>query len=235
MPPIPPAKQTLAKRAAARELAATPRGGVIGPFVPALRSPEFVTRLQRLGEYLRYRSVLGPRLTELVILLTARAWTQQFEWVLHAAAARASAAAEAAVRVMTRAGVQRSLLVTLAAVLLPWLAASAHHSVLAFDGSHETIITGKVVQLRWQFPHVRFAVVVSQDGRDETWRVESEAPQVLASLGWRPDAVRVGDVVTVRGARAKDGSTALRCSVVELAPERTLRCFAGARAAGGGS
>jgi 4-carboxymuconolactone decarboxylase len=90
MPPIPKAKQTPAQRAAARELAATPRGGVIGPFVPALRSPEFMTRLQRLGEYLRYHSALGPRLTELVILLTARAWTQQFEWSLHAETARAA-------------------------------------------------------------------------------------------------------------------------------------------------
>lgn len=90
MPPIPEAKQSAAQRAAARELAATPRGGVIGPFVPALRSPEFMTLLQRLGEYLRYRSALGPRLTELVILLTARAWTQQVEWALHVAAARAA-------------------------------------------------------------------------------------------------------------------------------------------------
>ncbi len=105
MPPIPEAKQTAAQRAAARELAATPRGGVIGPFVPALRSPEFMTRLQRLGEYLRYHSALGPRLTELVILLTARAWTQQFEWSLHVEAARAaglSAATIAAIAVGRR-------------------------------------------------------------------------------------------------------------------------------------
>ena len=90
MPPIPAAKQTAAQRAAARELAATPRGGVIGPFVPALRSPEFMTLLQRLGEYLRYRCALGPRLTELVILLTARAWSQPVEREIHAPAARAA-------------------------------------------------------------------------------------------------------------------------------------------------
>ena len=90
MPPIPNAKQTAAQRAAARELAATPRGSVIGPFVPALRSPEFMRRLQRLGEYLRYHSALGPRLTELAILLTARAWTQQVEWTLHVKTARAA-------------------------------------------------------------------------------------------------------------------------------------------------
>jgi 4-carboxymuconolactone decarboxylase len=55
-----------------------------------MRSPEFMTRLQRLGEYLRYYCALGPRLTELAILLTARAWTQQVEWSIHAKAARAA-------------------------------------------------------------------------------------------------------------------------------------------------
>lgn len=87
MPPISYARLTSAQRRAARELAAGPRGGVIGPFIPALRSPELMRRLQRLGEYLRYDNVLGPRLTELAILLTARAWTQQLEWGYHAASA----------------------------------------------------------------------------------------------------------------------------------------------------
>lgn len=83
MPPIPASRLTRAQKEAAAELTASPRGGVIGPFIPALRSPEFMTRLQRLGEYLRYRNVLGPRLTELLILLTARAWTQPLEWAIH--------------------------------------------------------------------------------------------------------------------------------------------------------
>ena len=83
MPPIPTDRLTEAQRRAADELAAGPRGAVIGPFVPALRSPELMTRLQRLGQYLRYDNVLGRRLTELAILLTARSWTQQFEWALH--------------------------------------------------------------------------------------------------------------------------------------------------------
>jgi len=97
MPPIPATKQSAAQRDAARELAATARGGVIGPFVPALRSPEFMTRLQRLGEYLRYRCALGPRLTELAILLTARAWSQQFEWALHVETARAAGVSAATI------------------------------------------------------------------------------------------------------------------------------------------
>lgn len=75
------------QRAAAAEIAAGRRGSVYGPFVPALRSPELTRRLQRVGEYLRYDNSLEPRLREMVILLVAREWTQDFEWDVHAPAA----------------------------------------------------------------------------------------------------------------------------------------------------
>ena len=89
MPPLRDVDLSAAQRAAAAELAAGPRGGVVGPFIAALRSPELMTRLQRLGEYVRYRNVLGPRLTELAILITARAWSQPFEWAMHVGEAEA--------------------------------------------------------------------------------------------------------------------------------------------------
>src|SRR5688572_4068878 len=88
MPPIPAEAMTPAQREAAEEIAAGRRGGVYGPFVPALRSPEFLRRLQRLGEYLRYDLALPPRLREMAIILTARHWTQDFEWDVHAPLAR---------------------------------------------------------------------------------------------------------------------------------------------------
>jgi 4-carboxymuconolactone decarboxylase len=40
-------------------------------------------RLQKVGEVLRYRSSLAPKLNELVMLIVAREWTQQFEWQVH--------------------------------------------------------------------------------------------------------------------------------------------------------
>jgi 4-carboxymuconolactone decarboxylase len=83
MPEIPIEKMTAEQRTAAREIAAGPRGELSGPFVPALRSPELTRRLQRLGEYVRYDLALEPRLREMVILLTARAWTQEYEWHIH--------------------------------------------------------------------------------------------------------------------------------------------------------
>lgn len=55
-----------------------------GPFIDLLVSPELMTRVSALGEYLRYRSGLPPRLSELAILITAAHWQQQFEWDIHA-------------------------------------------------------------------------------------------------------------------------------------------------------
>ena len=89
MPPIPVAEMTPEQRAVAQEMAAGPRGSVIGPFIPALRSPEFTRRLQKVGEYLRYEPALPPRLREMAILLVARDWTQNFEWDVHAPIAEA--------------------------------------------------------------------------------------------------------------------------------------------------
>lgn len=84
LPPIPPEQWTEGQRVAAQEIIDGPRGGLISPFVPLLRSPELMTHAQRMGEYLRYRSAIGLRLSELAILITARHWSQQVEWAIHA-------------------------------------------------------------------------------------------------------------------------------------------------------
>ena len=56
---------------------------ISGPWIPLLRSPEVLVRTQALGQHLRYKSVLPPHLSELVILITARHWSQPYEWGLH--------------------------------------------------------------------------------------------------------------------------------------------------------
>jgi 4-carboxymuconolactone decarboxylase len=88
LPPIPPEQWTSAQRDAAQDIVNGPRGGLYGPFVPLLRSPELMGHAQRMGEYLRYRSAVGVRLSELVILVVAREWNQQVEWAIHAPIAR---------------------------------------------------------------------------------------------------------------------------------------------------
>ncbi len=85
MPPIPEGEMTDEQKAAVEEFKAarnTTRLG--GPFVPLLRSPEMLSRARNVGDYVRFASVLPPRLSELVILITARHWTQNYEWAAHA-------------------------------------------------------------------------------------------------------------------------------------------------------
>jgi 4-carboxymuconolactone decarboxylase len=58
-----------------------------GPNALLLRSPELQSRTQRVGEYLRYKSVIPQRLNEFAILITARQWDAQGEWIQHQALA----------------------------------------------------------------------------------------------------------------------------------------------------
>ena len=83
LPPIPETSLTPAQRAAAEELTKGPRGKLAGPFVPLLRSPELMARVQKVGEYLRFESALPDRIKELAILVTARRWDQGYEWSFH--------------------------------------------------------------------------------------------------------------------------------------------------------
>ncbi len=83
MPPIPEDKLTPEQKKAAEEFAAGRGTAVFGPFVPLLRSPEVMLRAKAMGDYLRFKSTLPPKLNEFVILITARQWTQQYEWDVH--------------------------------------------------------------------------------------------------------------------------------------------------------
>ena len=83
MPPLERAAMSEAQRKVADQLAAGPRGGVKGPFIALVRSPELMDRLQKVGEYLRFQSSLEPRISEFIMLVVSRQWTQQFEWAVH--------------------------------------------------------------------------------------------------------------------------------------------------------
>ena len=82
MLPIPTDRMTEAQKKAAAEFEAA-RGALSGPWAVILRSPEMINRARGLSDYLRFNSSLPPRLSEFVILITAREWTQQYEWNAH--------------------------------------------------------------------------------------------------------------------------------------------------------
>ena len=83
--PLPPMESmTPEQKAAAQALIDGPRKGVYGPFLPLMRSPVLLDRVARVGEYLRFESVLDARIRELVTAAAARHVGNQFEWHMHA-------------------------------------------------------------------------------------------------------------------------------------------------------
>lgn len=117
LPPLPEAAFTEAQRRTVANIVSGPRGKVIGPFIPLLRSPELADRTQALGAYLRYDSVIPVRLREWAILVTAQCWRQSFEWHVHAPLAR-------------KAGVSREAIADLAAGNVP---ACAEDEAVLYD------------------------------------------------------------------------------------------------------
>src|SRR5262245_1736250 len=83
MLPLQPDKWTAEQKQAAEEFQSGRGYAVSGPFAVMLRSPEVMLRAKAMGDYLRFRNVLPKRVSEMVILITAREWTQQYEWSYH--------------------------------------------------------------------------------------------------------------------------------------------------------
>ena len=83
MPPIPDADMTPTQKAVMAEIAAGPRGPIGGPFIPLMRSPELMNRVQKVGEYLRFHTTMGLRNSEFAVLVVARHWGQPIEWAIH--------------------------------------------------------------------------------------------------------------------------------------------------------
>jgi 4-carboxymuconolactone decarboxylase len=83
MPPIARERMTEEQMRAADAFKAGRGYEPLGPFAVMLRSPEVMLRAKAMGDYLRFRNVLPKRVSEMVILTTAREWTQQFEWSHH--------------------------------------------------------------------------------------------------------------------------------------------------------
>lgn len=83
MPPLPDAALNPAQAQAKADIINGPRGKIEGPFIPLLRCPALMDKLQQVGEYIRFNSPLAANIRELAIMLTARAFNQQTEWAIH--------------------------------------------------------------------------------------------------------------------------------------------------------
>jgi hypothetical protein len=123
---------------------------------------------------------------------------------------------------------------------LAWFAASApsfaHHSFAAeFDRTLPITITGSVTKVEWTNPHARFYIDANDEATGETvnWDFELASPNGLMRRGWTRNSMKIGDVVTVTGHRAKNDPHVANASTVTLADGKRL--FAGASVGGEGA
>lgn len=100
----------------------------------------------------------------------------------------------------------------------------AHHSFAAqYDRTKAITLKGTVTKLEWMNPHIYFFIDVKDDAdRTVNWAIEGGAPSSLYRNGWRVDSLKIGDVVTVDGWLAKDGSKLANMRTAVLADGRTV-------------
>jgi hypothetical protein len=131
-----------------------------------------------------------------------------------------------------------SLALTLALAAFAWIAtpwpALAHHGFsVEFDKDSPITLTGSVTKFEFMNPHIYFYLdVKGKDGKTVNWAFEGGPPNVIYRQGWRKDTLKPGDVVTVKGFRAKDGTHLAACATVKLPDGREVSAGSGAVAAG---
>jgi hypothetical protein len=119
------------------------------------------------------------------------------------------------------------LSVAAAGAILITDSASAHHSFAAeFDRNLPITVTGAVTKVEWANPHARFYIDATDDaGKTVSWDFELASPNGLMRRGWNRNSMKLGDVVTVTGFRAKNNPAVGNANSVVLADGKKL--FAG--------
>ena len=123
---------------------------------------------------------------------------------------------------------KRAFVLAIAAAGAAWLStASAHHSFAAeFDRDMPITVTGTVTKVEWANPHARFYIdAKDESGKTVNWDFELASPNGLMRRGWNRNSMKLGDVVTVTGHRAKNNPLVGNASTVVLADGKKL--FAG--------
>lgn len=87
---------------------------------------------------------------------------------------------------------------------LPALSALAHHSASEFDPKLQVNITGTISKVEWKSPHARLYVDVVEDGKTVNYNFELPSPNTLMRRGWKNNALKPGELVSVTGMRARN-------------------------------
>jgi hypothetical protein len=108
-----------------------------------------------------------------------------------------------------------------------WLAAApigAHHSNAAmYDAEKRTVIKGEVTRIQWTNPHSYIYIDVKDaTGTVVNWALEGFPPNTLLRTGWKTSMIKTGDVLSVEGATARDGSNHLLAREITLPDSKKL-------------
>jgi hypothetical protein len=95
----------------------------------------------------------------------------------------------------------------------------AHHAFVAvFDLSNQRDFKGTVTDIEWLNPHAHFFLdVLEPSGKIARWEFELGSPNALMQHGWTRYTLKKGDMVTVTGDLARDGSNFAHARSVTLA------------------
>jgi acyl-coenzyme A thioesterase PaaI-like protein len=111
-------------------------------------------------------------------------------------------------------------LALLAALAAGGTTANAHHSFPAqYDADKSVTLTGTVTDVQWTNPHIFIHIDVADEESGEVvnWALEMGGPNALLRLGWKRDSLKPGDVITVDGSLARDGSNLANAETIILA------------------
>jgi len=125
-------------------------------------------------------------------------------------------------------GAKRLVIAMLAGFVLAAIQpALAHHSFAAeFDANKPVTLKGTVTKIEWANPHIWvYLDAKSDDGGLQPWQCEGGPPNTLTRNGWSKESLKIGDLVTIDGVLAKDGSKTCNARLVKLPDGRSV--FAG--------